>query len=134
MLMGEAKSAVEFMRRWPRRKRETKRSRAKMRPLRQVFPQFNIMSVPVAQCVNLKLLLLIGVLLSILNFEGGSREYSGVHEKVAKAKKRDKQKPSEDEAPEASIPSIQYCFHISCPVCHCKTSAIHRCSAVYFEF
>src|SRR5450759_4953363 len=104
------------MRRWPRRKRDTKRSRAKMRPPRQVFPQFNIISVPVAQCVIVKLLLFIGVLLSILNFERGSKECSGVHEKVVKAKKRDKKKPSEDEAPEASIPSIRYCFRLSCPV------------------
>src|SRR5450759_1192732 len=122
------------MRRWPRRKRETKGSRAKMRPPRQVFPQFDTVSVSDAQCVIVKLLLFIGVLLSILNSEGGSKECSGVHEKVAQAKNRDKKKPSEDEAPEASIPSIRYCFRISCPVCHCKTSAIHRCSAVYFEF
>src|SRR5450759_1642597 len=122
------------MRRWPRQKRETERSRAKMRPPRQVFPEFNSISVPAAQCVIVKLLLYIGVMLSILNFEGGSKECSGVHEKVAQAKNRDKKKPSEDEAPEASIPSIQYYFRASCPVCHCKTSAIHRCSAVYFEF
>src|SRR5450759_3683006 len=134
MLMGEAKSAVELMRRWPRRKRETKRSRAKMRPPRQVFPQFDTVSVSVAKCVNVELLLFISVLRSILNFDVGSKECSGVHEKVAKAKKRDKKKPSEDEAPEASIPSIRYCFRISCPVCHCRTSAIHRCSALYFEF
>src|SRR5450759_1776545 len=73
MLMGEAKSAVEFMRRWPRRKRETKRTRAKMRPPRQVFPQFNIISVPVAQCVIVEFLLFIGVLLSMLNLKGGTK-------------------------------------------------------------
>src|SRR5450759_655668 len=99
-----------------------------MRPARQVFPQFNIISVSDAQCVIVKLLLF------IFNSEGGSKEGSGVHEKVAQAKNRDKKKPSEDEAPEASIPSIRYCFRISCPVCNGKTSAIHRCSAVYFEF
>src|SRR5450759_4933318 len=104
-----------------------------MRPPRQVFPQFNIISVSDAQCVIVKLLVFIGVLLSILNFEGGSKECNGVHEKVAKVKKRDKKKPSEDEAPEASIPSIQYYLRFRCPVCHRKTSAIHRCSAVYFE-
>src|SRR5450759_2494708 len=122
------------MRRWPRRKRETKRSRVKMRPPRQVFPQFDTVSVSVAQCVIVELLPFIGLLLSILNFDGGSKECSGVHEKVAKAKKRDKKKPSEDEAPEASIPSIQDYFCASCQVCHCKTSAIDQCSAVYFEF